>query len=66
MSDRRETVTDITLEMLWSMEIAWLEELADTDLADGWLAILDELASEGREDDKEQARAMLREFLWGE
>ena len=65
MADRREAVTDMVLELLWEMEIPWLEELANTDLGDEWLAIMDELASEGREDDKDLAREMLAEYLWG-
>ena len=65
MIDSQERVTELVLDLLWGMEVPWLEDIANLDLADEWLAIMDELASEGREDDKECAREMLAEYLWG-
>lgn len=65
--DRKAQVAALVAELLWEMDMSWIEEASrGSALADEWLAIQDELVSQGREDDEALARDMIRAYLFGE
>lgn len=65
--EREAQVAAQVAELLWELDMSWIEEASrGSALADEWLAIQDELVSQGREDDEALARDMIRAYLFGE